>query len=493
MTQSPALHQHNKQTQSLKQTQRMIMSPKMQQAIHLLQLPIAELAALIEAEIEQNPLLEYQEESLREEIEELSNDKEETDSDDPDREVTFDDDDFEVLKQLSDEYYDHFDLADSPSIRRRDSEEERLKLFLDSSITGKESLYQHLMRQVKENFNTKEEQLAAELLIGNFDANGFLGTPIDEIAATANIEKEKLLNLLAVIQTFDPVGVGACNLQESLLIQLRNLGKESSLAYKIIQNHYSDLLHNKIPLITKKLKCTPQAVKAAVQKDIMPLDLHPGLEYSRDPIQSIIPDLSIHEDYDGNLNIIILDDRVPTLRLNSKYIRMFEDPTLSQETKEFLKQKILSAKWLLHNLYQRNETLEKIANSLVAHQRAFFSEPDGALQPMTMKMIAAELNLHESTVARAVANKYVDTDRGLIALRSLFTHCYNTDEGEDLSSKTVRDLLLTMIEEEDKRSPLSDQALSLLLKEQGVPCARRTIAKYRKELQIGNAWQRREY
>lgn len=499
MPYSPGLHQQTKQSQSLKQTQRLIMSPKMQQAILLLQVPILELAALIETELEQNPILEYEEDGKQSEdpelqrLEESVEEKKSEDEENPDREVSFDDDDFEVLKQLNDEYYDHFNLAEPPRPLSRDSEEEKLKLFQESSITSNESLYEHLMKQVLETFDTQELQKAAQLLIGNFDHNGFLTTHIEEIAHTHNIDVDTLNTTLKTIQTFDPSGVGACNLQESLLLQLKQRGKEQTLAYAIVANHYDDLLHNKMRAITKGLRCSVDEIKAAVDTDIVLLDLHPGLEYTREWVQQIVPDLSIHEGSNGELVVTIHDDRVPSLRLNNKYMRLLQDESLPLETREFLKQKILSAKWLLRNLYQRNETLEKIATSLAKRQRLFFSEPNGTLVPMTMKMVAEELKLHESTIARAVANKYVDSDRGLIALRSLFTNAYNTDSGQEISSKTVRELLKQIIDSEDKSSPLSDQAISEKMKKEGIPCARRTIAKYRREMQFGNAQQRRRY
>jgi len=499
MAHSPALHQQGKQAQQLKQTQRLMVSPQMQQAILILQMSVLELEPFIKVEVENNPLLDYQEDGEQSDDSELQRleeaaeeESQEIDDGDADREVTFDDNDFDVLRQLSDDYYDHFDLADTP-YQGRDSQVDKLRIFQESTITANESLYEHLMKQMEEQFSSPQQQHAAQLLIGNFDANGFLATPLDEIAHTHTITVKTLEILLATIQTFDPQGVGARNLQESLLIQLRQQGKESSLAYAIIADHYDALLQNKMRPLSKKLGCTTNLLTSAIHDDIFPLNLHPGLEYSRDLVPLIGPDLSIHEESDGTLTVHVHDDRVPSLHLNYKYLRMLQDKELPTEAKEFIKKKVLGAKWLLRSLYQRNETLEKVAASLVRRQHAFFSERDGPLVPMTMKVVAEELGLHESTIARAVANKYADSDRGLIPLRSLFTNAYNTADGKQISSKTVRELLQEIVANEDKEHPFSDQKISDAMKKRGITCARRTIAKYRRSLQIGNAHQRRRY
>ena len=191
--------------------------------------------------------------------------------------------------------------------------------------------------------------------------------------------------------------------------------------------------------------------------------------------------------------VSINDEPLPQLCFNRRYLRMLDDPSLSVDTRNFIKQKILSAQWFFQNIHQRNTTLERIAQSLTKRQYQFFSQYDGKLTPLTMKMLAEELNLHESTIARAVVNKYLHTPRGLFPLRFFFTNAYQSTEGEDLSSATVREKLQTLIKNEDKLKPLSDEALSLQLQAQGISCARRTIAKYRRALEIGNAHQRKKF
>ena len=233
-----------------------------------------------------------------------------------------------------------------------------------------------------------------------------------------------------------------------LLIQLRTLGKEKTLAYQIVEKHYQDLIHNLIPLIQRSLGCPVKAITKAIEQEIAKLDLHPGTSFSRDIVQPIIPDVTITLE-DDKLSVVIIDDYLPTFRINRRYLKMLDDETLTAEAKDFIKQNILSAKWLLRNIHQRNDTLEKIAGCLAERQRDFFLDPQGKLVPLTMKTLADELNVHESTIARAVSNKYINCPRGILPLRSFFTNAYCTNEG-DISSQTVRDVLMEIIQSEDK-------------------------------------------
>lgn len=480
-----------------KQTQNLIMSPHMQQAIQILQVPIMELSLAIEQEMEQNPLLEYSDDEvsddidtlqLEESIEEEPQDIEEV----PDQEIDFDHNDLEVLKRLNEDFRDHFGESESYCAQRT-AEEEKQKLYKDSSIESTETLFGHLMQQARDTFSGEDELAAAEIIIGSFDESGFLGTPLSELAILAGLRLNVLETVLAEIQTFNPIGVGATSLKESLLIQLRENNKEQTLAYRIIESNYDDLIHNRIRSIVKDLKCTPEDIEREVRENIARLDLHPGTLYIAKNNQEITPDVSIHEDIDNNLVVIVNNDHIPSVRFNPQYLKMMEDPATPQETKDFIKQKISSAKWLFRNISKRNSTLERVSNSIAQRQKDFFTKHDGTLVPMTMKMIAEELELHESTIARTVANKYIDTDRGIFSMKYFFSNAYHSDEGEDVSSKTARDMLKKIIDGENKGSPLSDQDLSNILKERGLHCARRTVAKYRTEMQIGNAQQRRKY
>jgi RNA polymerase sigma-54 factor len=491
----PSLEMRAKQSPGLRQMQRMIMSPQMQQAISILQMPIIELSEKLEAEIAENPLLESSDEDspenrILEEEEECWKEAEEVQEFTPEKELRFDDQNFEILKRIDDDFRDY--LGDGNSYIKRSSEEEKLKTFMESSLCGHTTLFGHLMMQARETFSTENEQAMAEAIIGNFDNSGFFEESLAEIALLNNFDEKDLTHVLEEIQHFEPHGVGARNLQESLLIQLQAKGKKDTLAYQIIAELYQDLLHNRIPQIQKALGCSSKELTQAIEGEIAKLELHPSSGFNDSVASAIVPDATVYQE-DEKLLVSINDDPLPQLCFNRRYLRMLDDPTLSLDTRNFIKQKILSAQWFFQNIHQRNTTLERIAQSLAKRQYPFFSQHDGKLTPLTMKMLAEELNLHESTIARAVVNKYLHTPRGLFPLRYFFTNAYQSSEGEDLSSATVRDKLQALITAEDKMKPLSDEALSLMLQAQGICCARRTIAKYRRALEIGNAHQRKKF
>jgi RNA polymerase sigma-54 factor len=486
-----------KQTQSLKQNQRLIMSPQMQQAISLLQLPMMELSAAIELEMERNPILEYDDdhnpdsekiEQLCEEITEESIDENYRNE----KEVDFCDRDFEIMKHLDEEFRDHFAMSELSSVGPRTQEDDKLQSFLESSITGEISLYEHLTAQAEQIFQDPHTLILANAIIGNLDERGFLEMPLEEISLLNDLDIKELAEVLKEIQTFEPHGVGAKDLRESFLIQLRCMKRQHTLAYAIIDEHYNDLLSNKIPVITRGLKCTAEEVRSAIEGVISKLDMRPGGSQEKSNHHQITPDVHIIR-RDGKLLVEINGETIPSLRINQRYMRMMTDPNTPEETREYVKEKIMSGKWLLKNIHQRNDTIFRIGEFLLDKQREFFSQKDGKLTPLTMKAVAAELELHESTIARAVANKYINCPRGVLPLRSFFTNGYATQKGEDISSKTVKDSLRDIVEKEDKRKPLSDETLSTMLKDIGIDCARRTVAKYRKELNIGTATQRRMY
>lgn len=477
---------NQKQTQNQKQLQRLIMLPQMQQALSLMQMPILELSQVVEAELEQNPVLEYDEE-----LPDPENKEQELDIESPAEEELKFNDDFDIMRKLDEDFRDHFSESENYYIKRS-VDEEKLKSFLEQSVPSQETLFEYLMKQSKEVFEFPQELGMAEILIGSLDEKGYLSSSLIEISDLHGFDVENLAQVLSQIQTFEPLGVGARNLRECFLIQLIGRGETKSLAYQIIDLHFDDLLHNNMPQIKKGLNCTIDEIQEAIHRKISHLDLHPGLKHSQKPTQHIVPDVTVSQD-DEKLNIMINDDRLPTVRLNTRYLRMLDDESLPKETKDFIRNKLMSAKWLLKNIDQRNETIYRVVESISKHQKEFFMEPHGKLQPMTMKMIADELALHESTIARSVSNKYLETPKGLFPMRYFFSNSFTTAEGVDISSKTVRELLKKMIEKENKKRPLSDEALSKLLEKKGVPCARRTVAKYRNEMQIGNVKQRKAF
>lgn len=475
-----------KQQQKQKQSQLLMVMPKMKQAMACMQAPILELSTLIDQELEQNPILEVEEKESEENQEEVEPQKDEAEE-----EIQMKEDDFEVMRTLDEAFWDHF--AESGNFNNiRSAEEEKKQSYLETTVQRAPSLSEHLLGQASETFDESEDKKIAEAIIGSLNDRGILHEALEEIALLCQCSKEKVTEILQILQNFDPPGVCARSTEEALQIQLAKQGKQDSLAYQIVESCFDELTHNKIPLIKKKLRKSEQEIEKAIEEDLAPLDLRPGMGWEKGPVQYIVPDVSVIDEL-GKWRVELNDEPIPNLRLNRRYLKMLEKGNLSGEEMNYIKQKVLSAKWLIRNLDQRNNTLRRIVEYLLNKHKKFFNEPDGKLEPLVMREVAEELEVHESTVARSVSNKYVDSPRGLLPLRSFFTQKYVSDKGESLSSTTVKDAVARLIEGEDKKEPLSDEKLSKYLKEQGIPCARRTIAKYRKALGLGTATQRKRW
>ena len=477
---------HSKGATSLKQSQRLMMSPQMQQAIYLLQVPVNELAQVVQRELEQNPILEYLEPVESEEFtEDLGEPREE-------KEIEISEDNYERINDLDELFEDYYFESYQTSNKKHD-DDDKSRSFIEQSVIPRKTLYVFLTEQVSESFESEEDKEIAYLIIGNLDHRGYLDTSIEEIAGLHGVEESKLLQILEEIQnTFDPGGVGAKNEQESLLIQLKRGGKENSLAYRIAQNCFDDLIHNRLPMLKKKLKVPLKDIQLAIEKDLLNLDLRPGMDLFSDPTQYITADVRVIPTKNG-MKVVVNEEGVPHVKMNKEYTAMLDSKKAKNDVKDYIQQKISSGKWLMRNISQRNDTLYRVASSLVGYQHAFFNSIKGKLQPLTMKMVAEELELHESTVARAVANKYMDTSKGIYPLRYFFTNGYETSRGEEISSQTVKDALFSIIDGEDKKNPYSDESISKTLKGKDMECARRTVAKYRREVHIGTASQRRSY
>lgn len=490
ITNSLSMMMKNSQQQQINLTQRLMMSTQMQQALKLLQLPLQELEIYIEEQVVLNPILDICEGEAPEEGE---NDTEESASNEEEvseAELQIDDNNLQILSQLDEDLRDHFSQTEYEP--KQFNEENKLKSYVEQSITNEQSLYEKLIEESLLSFEQESERLVAEILIGYIDENGFFDSSLDEVCQLHQIDRSIAEKILKVIQTFEPHGVGASSIQETLLIQLERAKKEDTLAYRIVRDCYDQLIHNQIPLIQKKLQCSLENIQQALDQEIAKLDLHPGRNFSKTPVYGIIPDVTIRME-DDVLIVDIERDCFPLLKINRSYLKLLEDPETPVETKHFIKQHLLSARWLMRNIQQRFSTLERIAQALTVKQREFFINPRGQLAPLTMKSIAEELKLNESTIVRTVSNKYLFSPRGIHPFRAFFTGKYISNEGEDLSSTTVKEAILAHIEKEDKMHPLSDEKISGLLKEQGIPCARRTVAKYRSLFNIGNTQQRRKF
>lgn len=452
------------QVQSLSQTQ--VLAPQLQQSLQILQVPMLELRNLIQQEIQTNPCVE-------EEITEPS-------VEDRQREQDEFKEEFDRLAKLDDEWRDFMSQNSSYSAKSQE-EEERRQFFFDS-IVSNETLQQHLLEQVHGGDLHGGDRKLAELIIGNIDDVGFLQTPLEDIAQNTGVELEDLQRVLGVIQTFHPVGVAARDLRDCLLIQLRRLGKEGTLEYKIVQKHLEDLGKRRFPEIARRLGTTVDQVQRCANF-IATLDPKPGQIFTPDPNNYVLPDVSVDRVGDDYL-ISLNGDQIPHLRISNTYKDLMAKDASGNEVKDYIRDKIRSGKFLIKSIHQRQQTISNIAHEIVKRQRDFLEHGASALKPMTMVQIAEIVGVHETTVSRAISGKYIATPHGVFEMKYFFTPGYQTDGGAAISNTSVKGAIDDLVKGEDTKNPLSDKEIVEILGQRGIPIARRTVAKYRTELGI---------
>ena len=425
-----------------------------------------ELRSLIQQEIEANPTLEV--EDIEPKLEEKSREKEEF------RE------EFDRLTKLDDEWRDY--MAQSASYARRSTEEDERRQFFFDSLTEEQTLQQHLFDQLRGTDLPKSDIQLGELLIGNIDDSGFLTTTPEEVAGNTGLDVEDLNRLLQLVQTFHPVGVGARNLRECLLIQLKRLGKEGALEWKIISNHLEDLAKKRYPEIARRCGTNIECVQRAANF-IATLDPKPGQIFAPDPNHYVLPDVTV-EKIGGRWIISLNGDQIPHLRISNTYKDLMAQDTNKDDVREYIREKIRSGKFLIKSIHQRQQTISNIAHEIVARQKEFLEHGPSGLKPLTMVQIAEVVGVHETTVSRAISGKYMATPHGVFDMKYFFTPGYQTADGETMSNTSVKGVIDELVGKENSKNPLSDKEIVELLEKKGIPIARRTVAKYRNELNI---------
>jgi RNA polymerase sigma-54 factor len=466
-----------------KQTQKLIMSPQMQQAIHLLQLPLMELNTLIEQEMVENPILEEtsQEEANSSEQTESTenNDEEILPATEGDSELDFDKE-FDTLSRLDDEWREYF--QQSSSYNKISDDEDNRRQYYESSITPKETLEEHLLKQLNIATTNDSQRKTGELIIGSIDNNGFLGISPEEIHETSQCPEHEFEAVLKIIQSFHPVGVGARSLSECLLLQLIRLGKGSSLEAAIVRDFIGELGHKNYSLIAGKLSVNVNDIQKAAEM-ISTLEPRPGQIFDQEEPVYVIPDILV-EKIGDEFVITMNNEKTPRLRISNLYKTLMKEKGLESATKEYIREKVQAGKWLVRNIQQRQQTIYNIAEELVRRQSSFLENGISHLRPLTMQEVASSVGIHESTVSRAIANKYMDTPQGLFQIKFFFSTSIATQTGGTISALNVKEMVKILIKKENPQKPLSDQKIIQLLSEQGIDLARRTVAKYRKELHI---------
>ena len=463
-------------------SQKLILTPSLQQAIKLLPMSTLELGELLTQEVVDNPLLE---ETPADEIQQTDSNNQTDKSDNESEAVnekkdSWDDADYEYF------FGDYLDEGYRPRVSR----EIRDLPPIENTLSNVSSLSDHLTWQLS---LIGDEELDREIglaIIGNLDADGYLVASIDEIAVMGNWKSEEVSRALEIIQSLDPVGVAARDLRECLLLQLKHLGMENTPSEAIVKDHISLLHKHQIAELAKCLSLEMMVVKEHVDI-ICRLDPKPGNRHTPSQSQYVIPDVYVaksEEAYVAMLN----EEGLPQLRISPVYRRMLDKSNKNNdETRSYVKDKFRSALWLIKSVDQRQKTIHKVATSIIKFQSDFLDRGIDHLRPLVLRDVADDIGMHESTGSRVVSNKYIHTPQGLFEMKYFFHSSIHNSHGKDISSLTIKKRLKKIIEQEDTGKPLSDSRIVAMLKSEGVVMARRTIAKYREELRIPTSNQRK--
>lgn len=487
--------------QSLKLTQQLLMTPQLQQAIKLLQLSRMELEQFVATQLAENPCLEEGVAESPEEAAQVERERERTeeqvvqdqikeassivDSTGADKNNEGSEADWDQMSR----YQEQQGPAGTTASRKNASDEEHPNY--ENMVTKASTLQEHLMSQVGEMDFDEAEKKIATVLIGNIDDRGYLVLTTQEIADNEKFELEQVEDVLDAIQRLDPPGVGARDLKECLYIQVRNAGLKNGLVEKIIENHLPELENRNFVAIAKAMKITLEQVIENVQI-IAELEPVPGRQFGQNDAQYITPDVYVFklgDEWVVNLN----EDGLPRLKISNFYMDMMNNKKSKGDDKNYINEKVKSAEWLIKSIRQRQRTIFRVTESIVKRQRDFFDHGVEHLKPMILKDIAEDIGMHESTISRVTNNKYVHTTRGVFELKYFFNSSVTRSDGQDVASESVKRMISDLIKVEDQRRPLSDQRIVELLEEKGIQLARRTVAKYREQLQILPSSKRKKY
>jgi RNA polymerase sigma-54 factor len=482
-----------------RQTQSLVLAPQLRQSLKILQVAALDLRSVIQEELQANPALEelpMEGVSLDREKEAdatLDNDAGQDAPASPegsgDREELDFSKEFEILGKLDEDWRNH--LASAGGAQPFTSEDaEKRQHFFDSLVT-ETSLQEHLMQQAELADLDAPTLEAVKHLVGTLDDRGFLTQTPNDVALQANLPLPVVQEAAKILKTFEPAGIGAANLEECLLLQLGAKGRRETMAGRIIRDHFDLLSRRRIPELARKLGADTDDVQVAIE-EIGALDPAPGRRFAEDNNRVVVPDVTVEKD--GDQWVVSLNsDYIPRLRISNTYREMIAKGTLTREERDYLRERIRSGKFLINSIEQRQQTIERITREIMKVQGEFFEHGVSHLKPLTMTKIADAVGVHETTVSRAIANKFIRTPHGVFDMKFFFTPGYQADSGASVSNKSVKEMISELIDLEDTAKPLSDQDLVAKLQEKGINIARRTVAKYREELGLLPSNLRRDY
>ncbi len=463
-----------------KLVQKLILTPSLQQAIKLLPMSTLELSELLNQEMVENPMLEELP-TEEQQAAETSPEKVEEKPKDTEKGDTWDDQDYEYF------FGDYLD----DGYRARTPTEVKELPPIENTLSTTASLSDHLLWQLSMQSDDPHIREIGEAIIGNLDDDGYLVATVDELAAMGPWATQDVEAALHLIQGFDPIGVAARDLQESLLLQLRHLGLSGTPSEKIVSEHMRLLQNHQVPELARKLGMPIEELKQHVEI-IRHLDPKPGNRHNPSQSQYVIPDVyivKVEDQYVAALN----EDGLPQLRISPVYRRLLDKSAAenTDETRAYVKDKFRSALWLIKSVEQRQKTIQKVATSIITFQRDFLDHGIEYLRPLVLRDVANDIGMHESTVSRVVTNKYMHTPQGVFEMKYFFHSGIASSYGDAVSSVTIKQRIRKIIEQEDPRKPLSDSKIVSILQREGLELARRTIAKYREELKIPTSNQRK--
>jgi RNA polymerase sigma-54 factor len=468
---------------SQKQTQRLVITPQLRHSLKILQSPTLELRSTILEELQTNPALEeLPMENISLEGNETSNEEEKNQK----KELEFENN-YEILGQ-EDTYYN---LEENESTHYSSQTAQRRQYFLDS-LTNETSLQEHLLEQAKLADISEEVIKSFLFLVGSLDDCGFIATPLPDIAITCGLPLNSIQQAHKMLKTFDPPGIGSMNLQDCLLTQLEQRKKSQGIAAIIIKDHFDLLLKKRIPKIAQHTGFSLREIQNALSEIAM-LDRAPARKFAHDNNRLIEPDISV-EKYEGKWIITLNNRYIPQLRLSQSYKNLLAGGKLNSEEKKYIQNKIRSGKFLISALEQRQQTLENITREILNFQKDFLGKGPSKLRTLSMNMVAQAIGIHETTVSRAIANKYIETPYGIFELKYFFTPGYKINHQDAISSTAIKERIIKLIQSEDSAKPYSDQKIASILKtEKNIQIARRTVAKYREGSGIAPTNLRRQY
>jgi len=484
-----------------RQTQSLVLAPQLRQSLKILQVAALDLRSVIQEELQSNPTLEElpMENVSLDPVQEDGEGKASTEgSENPqssensgDAETKRDEMDFskefEILGKFDDDWRD-IPGAGSRAYTAEDAE--RRQHFFDS-LVSEPSLQEHLMRQAEQADISAQALEAMRTIVSSLDERGFLTLTPADAALQTGLPLAAVQEAVAALKAFDPPGIGAQSLAECLLAQLAALGRADSLPARIVRDHFELLTRRRIPEIARKLGASPDDVQGAIE-EIGRLNPAPGRRFADDNNRVVVPDVTVEKEGD-EWKIHLNNDYIPRLRISSTYRELIARGTLTKTERDYLRERIRSGKFLIDSIEQRQRTIERITREILTAQSEFFESGVARLKPLTMTRIADIVGVHETTVSRAIANKYIKTPHGVFEFKYFFTPGYQSDGGSSVSNTSVKEMIADLVAAEDKGSPLSDQDLVGRLHGKGITIARRTVAKYREELGILPSNLRRDY